>query len=291
MDEGNMKKILKASLGFFLFFLCCGSHSNAADNPAKPIASVKAQNIVKIDVRPDVTVRLAIFEPSIEPKGIALLFPGGNGAGENSFGGKFFGKIGLGHNFNVRTAPSFAEWGYVVAIMDAPSDKYAGMSPGYRASPQHHADIKTVIKYLKDTYKQKPLFLSAFSMSNVSVASISAKNDDLNISGVILLSGVWKSIMDKGLIHDYAAISYPVFIVHHVNDACSICPFESAKTYFDLLKTKGRKDLLAVTGGTPYPQATVCGPLHYHGYPYREDSVVKAIVDWMDGKEVPKEIK
>jgi hypothetical protein len=282
-----MKIFSKALLVFAMFLFC----SCVNFNSIKPDVAVRSQEIVAINVRPDVEVKLAIIVPSAQPKGIMLMFPGGDGAGINSFSGKPGGEIGLGDNFVVRTAPAFVRQGYIVAIMDTPSDQSGGMSKKFRESEQHHQDVRKAIEFLKNRYKQKPLYPVAFSMSNVSVVALAAKNYDLPISGVIFISGVWKSLIYTGEINNYSFIGYPVLVVHHKDDMCSSCLVDGANTFFDLLETKGRKNLVVALGGVPYPNANPCGPLHYHGYAGMEDIVIRTIVDWMNGKEVLKEIR
>jgi hypothetical protein len=282
-----MRLFSKALLVFLIFLFC----SCANFNSIKPDASIRSQEIVAVNVRPDVEIKLAIIVPSAEPKGIMLMFPGGDGAGSNSFSGKPGGAIGLGDNFVVRTAPAFVRQSYIVAIMDAPSDQSFGMSKKFRESAQHHQDVRKVIEFLKARYKQKPLYPAAFSMSNVSVVSLAAKNSDLPISGVIFISGVWKSIIYFGEISNYSFLAYPVLVVHHKDDACGSCLVDGANTFYDLLKTKGRKNIVIAQGGAPYSMAHPCGPLHYHGYAGMEDIVVRIIVNWMDGEETPKEIR
>jgi hypothetical protein len=86
-----------------------------------------------------------------DPKAAVVLIPGGHGGLKILANGSF--KWGDG-NFLVRTRQLFADHGFTVAVVDAPSDRqslpYLG---GFRQKPEHASDIKAVIAWLREQSK------------------------------------------------------------------------------------------------------------------------------------------
>jgi len=104
------------------------------------------QRIEDIPTRPGVTQRVLVLAPQ-NPKAAVILFAGGHGGLQISSGGEF--KWGEG-NFLVRTRQLFADQDFLVVLVDAPSDR---QSPpylsGFRQKPEHVADIKSVIAWVR----------------------------------------------------------------------------------------------------------------------------------------------
>jgi alpha/beta superfamily hydrolase len=232
------------------------------------------QNDVKISIREKVTVKLEVYEPKDkEPRGVAIMFPGGGG------------QI-AGSNFVVRKTPQFVEQGYAVAIMDVPSDMW-NLPVEFRWTAKHQEDIKKVVGYIKDRYPQKPVFMIAFSNGNYSTMNFPVFYPEGSISGTIFLSAGWGCIEQWR----FAKMPYPVLLVQHENDTCNCFNFRFAKEYYEKLDAVGRKDLLAVQGGSlTMRQGNQCGPYHYHAFEGLEDKVTKAVIDWMDGRQIPQVI-
>lgn len=76
-----------------------------------------AAQMISIDTRPGVTVRVLMVAPT-DPKGIFLLFPGGLGL--------LAGKRGQVTGSFPRFPDFFAEQGFVAALIDVPSDRPDG---------------------------------------------------------------------------------------------------------------------------------------------------------------------
>jgi hypothetical protein len=92
-----------------------------------------AQEIVTLDTRPSVTMKILLMTPNTSPKGAVILFPGGDG--EGAFTDRK-GKIRLSNNFLARSAELFAGEGFVTASADVPSDQSGGMSDQFRTSKE-----------------------------------------------------------------------------------------------------------------------------------------------------------
>jgi len=129
------------------------------------------QRVVDIPTRLGVTQRIVLVSPN-HPKAAVILFPGGHGGLRISSHGSF--KWGKG-NFLVRTREIFAAQGLLVAVVDAPSDQqnppYLG---GFRQKPDHVADIKAVIAWLKEQ-AEVPVWLVGTSRGTQSAAFIATQ--------------------------------------------------------------------------------------------------------------------
>jgi len=105
-----------------------------------------SQKVVDIPTRPGVTQRFVYLAPE-SPKAAVILFAGGHGGLQILPNASF--KWGEG-NFLVRTRQLFAKNGLSVAVVDAPSDRQAApFLGGFRQKPEHVADIRAVIAWLK----------------------------------------------------------------------------------------------------------------------------------------------
>ena len=108
------------------------------------------QSVVDIPTRAGVTQRILLLTPD-NPKAAVVLFAGGHGGLQIFSNGTF--KWG-GGNFLVRTRQLYADAGFVVAVVDAPSDRQSHpFLQGFRQKPEHVADIRSVIVWLREKTK------------------------------------------------------------------------------------------------------------------------------------------
>ena len=135
------------------------------------VSPALAQKVVDIPTRPGVTQRMIIISPA-NPKAAVVLFSGGLGGLQIFPNGSF--KLSE-KNFLVRTRQLFADQGLLVALVDAPSDRqsppYLG---GFRQKPEHAADIKAVIAWLRQQSKV-PVWLVGTSRGTVSAAFVATE--------------------------------------------------------------------------------------------------------------------
>lgn len=244
-----------------------------------------AQEIVTLDTRPSVTMKILLMTPDTSPKRTVLLFPGGDGRGFT----ERQGKARLGNNFLVRSADLFVGEGFVAAIVDVPSDQSGGMSDQFRTSKEHAEDIKKITDFLSQKWPL-PIFAVGTSRGTISVAYLGASLRDPRLGGIVLTASVGQSrpnrrqlsLLDIPL-HE---ITLPVLFVHHRNDGCW------ASTFNDALQLRGRTtasskvNFIEVLGGDT-PRSEPCQALSQHGFLGKEREVVKAIADWILGKPVP----
>jgi pimeloyl-ACP methyl ester carboxylesterase len=246
------------------------------------------QELVTLEPRGGATQSFLLVAPAgTPPQAVAVLFPGGPGNIRLRTEG---GQIKFGqNNFVVRTRGLFAEGGIAVAILDAPSDQSSGMQNSFRKGELHALDVKAVVSELKKRFSGAPVFLVGTSMGTVSVAYAGRALGN-EVAGVALTSSPFRpsgrrsAHGDSNLSDfDLASIKTPVLIVHHREDACSICPYSEAQ------RRAGNFPIISVSGGKP-PQSEPCEALSAHGYLGKEEETVQAIVNWMLKKPFAREI-
>jgi acetyl esterase/lipase len=130
------------------------------------VSAQVTQRVVDIPTRPGVTQRIVLLSPD-KPTSAVILFAGGHGGLRITANGSF--NWGEG-NFLVRTRDRFAAQGLLVAVVDAPSDRQnPPYLSGFRQTPEHVADIKAVIAWLKQQAKV-PVWLVGTSRGTQSAA-------------------------------------------------------------------------------------------------------------------------
>jgi pimeloyl-ACP methyl ester carboxylesterase len=242
------------------------------------IAPVGAQDkVIDIPTRSGVTQRFLLISAP-DAKAAVILFAGGHGGLQlNEAGSARWGN----NNFMVRSAHLFASQGLTVAVIDAPSDK---LSPpylsGFRQSPEHAADVKAVIAWLKDQTKV-PVWLIGTSRGTQSVAAVSTMlgtnggPDGIVLTSTILSDARSTPVPDMAL----EKLTIPVLVVHHEQDGCRACPFRGIPRLMDKLSTVPRKQLITFRGGEN--QGDPCEALAYHGFNGLEAEVVGRVANWI----------
>jgi pimeloyl-ACP methyl ester carboxylesterase len=240
-----------------------------------------AERVVDIPTRPGVTQRFLLSGPA-HPEAAVILFPGSHGGLQISSDGRL--KWGE-DNFLVRTRGMFAAQGLLVAVVDAPSDRQnAPFLGGFRYRPEHVADIKAVIAWLKQQAKV-PVWLIGTSMGTQSAAIIGIRlpvaaggPDGLVLTSTILGVGKGKPVPDLLL----GKIGVPVLVVHHRQDECEHCPYSEVHRLMAGLSASPRKELLTVDGGQT--RQNPCSALTYHGFFGIERDVITKIAQWITAK-------
>lgn len=237
-----------------------------------------SERVVDIPTRPGVTQRMVVLAPD-KPKAAVVLFAGGHGGLQITPTGSF--KWGA-RNFLVRTEELFASNGLMVAVIDAPSDRqdppYLG---GFRQKPEHVADIRAVIAWLK---KQAdiPVWLVGTSRGTQSVAFIATQLSptDGGPDGVVLSSTILTDTGSRPVPEmPLERIQVPTLVVHHKWDGCEHCKYGDLPKLMDKLTAVPRKELLTFEGGNS--RGDSCGAMAYHGFNGIERKVVEKIAEWI----------
>ena len=249
-----------------------------------------ADEILSVATRSGVTVRVLLVAPPGEPSATLLMFPGG--LGQNHFSERD-GRIVLSQNFLVRTARLFAARGFLVAVIDTPSDLAQGMDDAFRMGKSHAEDVAKVLQAL-EARAPAPIYLAGTSRGTLSAASVAASIKDPRVKGLVLTSSMGDSGRGRNRSAtvfdiDLKRIRIPVLVVHHEEDRCIATPFGAATALPAALSGSAKVDFVEVTGGDP-PRSEPCEALAAHGYLGRERDVVAVIADWIDGKPVPKQV-
>lgn len=181
----------------------------------------------------------------------------------------------------------FAEAGIALVIVDCPTDQWG--APGgvatnclddYRASATHAADVRSIIRKIRDEHGLTKIFIMGHSMGTLSSRWLGV-HLGLEISGSIHSAAV--NVPNRfNHYHSaqripYAAMRAPVLHVHHEEDACRGTPYSAVKRY-------AGPHLVTVRGGSH--EGDPCGVAHLHSYQGREHVTVTAIVDWIKSGRV-----
>lgn len=245
---------------------------------------VTAEELVTLHTRADVTQSFILIQPN-KPKASIILFAGGKGNLELSEDDGA-AVIGWGkNNFLVRSRKLFSEQGFMVAVVDAPSDQKSnqGMKGGFRTTTAHVEDIDQVIKHLR---KQAavPVWLIGTSRGTESAAYI-AYNSKQKPDGLILTSSMGAENKHGTAVTEMPLekIKIPVFVAAHEEDDCWVTPPIGALVIMDKLVNSKRKSLKMFTGGDE-PISSACKARSYHGFFGIEDDVVKHIAEFITEK-------
>jgi pimeloyl-ACP methyl ester carboxylesterase len=236
------------------------------------------ETIRTIPSRPGVTESFVLIKPSRPPAASLILFMGGRGAL-----GLARGRIGPRNtNFLVRSRQPFAERGFLVAVVDVPSDRTQDALVRFRTSGEHADDVRALIAALR-AEAAVPVWLVGTSMGSVSAASVAARLSDGGPDGIVLTSSVFGANREMGeSLQDVALdrIRVPVLVVHHRDDACPSARYAGASWAMRRLSAAPRRELLTFSGGDA-PQSDACEPLSPHGYFGIEERVLDAIAAWI----------
>lgn len=217
------------------------------------------------------------------PVASVILFAGGHGAlGLKSASSMRWGK----GNFLVRMRDAFAAKGFMVAVIDAPSDRQKGMNAIFRMSAAHAGDIGAVAAYLKKE-KGVPVWLVGTSMGTFSAAEGAVASKD--VDGLVLTSTVTRSKPDWKIAqshHDGVAsmplsrVMVPALIVSHRHDGCDLTPAADAPKLRARLSKARKVEVALIDGGDP-PRSAPCEAMSRHGYIGVEPQAVEAIAKFI----------
>jgi len=239
-----------------------------------------SERVVDIPTRPGVTQRFLLLTPE-KPNAAVILFAGGDGGLEISQNGSI---RFLSNNFLVRTRQLFADRGLSVAVIDAPSDRQRLALKGFRQKPEHIADIKAVIAWLKQQ-NNLPVWLVGTSRGTQSAAFVATElsvsqggPDGLVLTSTILSDDKGRAVPEMPL----EKIAIPVLVIHHEQDGCKHCSFSAISGLMKKLDGSQRKELVTFRGGEN--RGDPCEALAYHGFNGLEKEVVGKIADWIYSK-------
>jgi hypothetical protein len=252
-----------------LLALCIGAASQAS-------AQVE-ERVVDIPSRAGVMQRILLVSAP-DPKAAVILFAGGDGGLQIAPDGAMAWGKG---NFLVRMRESFATKSLQVAVIDAPSDRqrYPFLG-GFRQTPEHAADVKAVIAWLRAQSKL-PVWLVGTSRGTQSAAFVATSLDRGDgPDGLVLTSSVLRDPRSRAVpAMPLDKLRIPVLVVHHELDDCKVCAFRDIGGLMEKLDAVPVKALLTFKGGRSVGDP--CEAFAYHGYNGIEEEVVGKIAAWI----------
>jgi hypothetical protein len=254
---------------------------------AAACACQAAEQVVTIPTRQGVQLSyLLVQDEAGAPRAVAISFVGDRGAiglARRSESGPI--KFGPSANFLIRVREQLVSTDIAEAIVDAPSDRLPqGVEDDFRLGADHLADIRALIVDLKKRFPSAGIYLVGTSRGTISAAALAAKLGDA-VQGAVLTATVTnRDRMGEALSRfDFGTIRTPVLFIHHRDDACVTSP------YGNIGRIANTHPLISVSGGDP-PQSGPCDPLSPHGFFGRDAPVVRAMKDFMLGREFAREI-
>ncbi|MBT9568430.1 MAG: hypothetical protein IV085_09045 [Thiobacillus sp.] len=255
------------------------------------VPAFAGNELVHVDVRPGVSMKMMILEPESKSKGVLLLYSGGMGTLELSsfFGRPTIGNSSYANNFLVRVRDKFVDQGFVVALPDVPTDRKK-LDYQYRLGDAQVIDTKATVAYLKNRYGL-PVWLVGTSSSSLSVAHAANHVSD-QISGIILTASVTQVPSNYAVYADFPegtastnlpALKLPVLIVSNTEDACSLSPSADSELIKSRLTNSPRVKVRYFSGGDT-PRSDPCNALSRHGFLGIENEVVASILEFVDAR-------
>jgi len=221
-------------------------------HPPPIVAPLEAnEEIVSVETRPGVSVRMVLVKPEGEPKGIFPLYPGGLGRVITS-GGHIIRAA-----FGRSSARHFPAHGFIAAIVDVPSDEVRGLDDVMRLDGPRLGDPRL---------------------------------RGIVLAGSKAVSGGGHRFRDLYFL-PLGRIKLPVLIVHHENDGCLWTSFQGAQRLPKRFESSSKVDFLPVQGGHPPLSPNACdGSWTPHDFFGKEAEVVAAAIAWATGAAVPERI-
>jgi hypothetical protein len=245
-----------------------------------PVPATAAEGeVLTLHVRDDARQRLLILEPDGPPVAAVVLYSGGGG----NVGIRKDGTIRNGGNFLVRSRALFAKQGFLVALVDRPSDWAGTDAARYRLTPAHAEDAAAVAKTLRGR-TSAPIWFVGTSRGSISVANIASRLGRGLIDGAVLTSsvtGIGRSATQTVQDADLAGIAVPVLILGHGYDDCFVTPWPEQEALKNRFRGSPSVEAIRVEGGDIGDMSRACGPFSHHGFLGQEEAVVARIAEWI----------
>lgn len=241
------------------------------------LCALDNETVVDIPTREGVTQRMLVLAPP-HPKAVILSYAGGHGGLQLSKEGAITWGAG---NFLVRSRQKFANHGFIVLTLDAPSDKlYEPYLMSFRQTKEHAQDAKAIIAWARETY-HLPVWMMGTSRGTQSVAYIATQlSKEEGADGIVLTSTILDDRKNDAVPEmKLSKISIPVLVAHHEEDGCSHCRYSQIPELMRQLEKNQQKELLTFTGGQT--KGDPCLAYGYHGFNGIEAEVVQKIADWV----------
>jgi pimeloyl-ACP methyl ester carboxylesterase len=250
-------------------------------------AVITSETVETIPSRPGYT-QTFIFSRVANPVASLIMYPGGKG-----YIGIFPNGSAQFDAFIVyRARKLFAEQGFNVAVLDAPSEWGSRGIWEQQRSPEYAAHNAATIAWLRQQ-ANVPVFLLGFSAGAISATGVAAQLGDKGADGLILLSP-WMPPKEKWPIPNFVfdssnaipswsglnRIRGPMLIVHHLEDSCYFSLPEYVPFLASALSAARKPDVIGLQGGAS-PSGNACYPGGRNNFNGLERDVADAVGNWV----------
>jgi len=241
------------------------------------------EEIVTLNTRPKVTVKVLLSSPEKRPKAVFIFFSGNTGRLVSKKSGR------IRYRWVIS---GLVERGFGVATPDLPSDEKKRFSNEFRLDKAHTEDIKRVIEFVTQKWSGS-IFFIGHSLGTMSAAHLAAVLKDNRISGVVLTGSNEREDRSRRRMNlrelRLKNVTSPVLFVHHRDDGCF--DIEVVRELRKRFKKSPKVDFIEVVGGNSPPDHDDCfGGQNPHSFWGRKKEVINVIADWASGKPVPNRI-
>lgn len=249
---------------------------SAPDNTPQSLGT----RIVRVPTRANVTQRFLLIPAQGKPKALLLLLPGDDGRLRLKNPSTVRRLKG---DFLVRTKEAFARAGYVVALLDAPSDQQGagGMRGGFRVSSTHAQDLEAVIRYLHAAF-DVPVWIVGTGRGTESAMRTTIEQSR-RVRGAVLSSTTSVSSDAGSAVTELPLhkIRVPVLLLAHRNDSCRVSPPDDVQRVAQALRNAKTVEI-EILSSADRPKANPCEGRSPHGFFGAENEAVATIVQFID---------
>ena len=192
-------------------------------------------------------------------------------------------RFDLRGNFLVRSRRQWLDEDILVAVVDAPSDQWAGFSQQWRETPRYGSDIAALLTDISTRYTVADWTFVGTSEGSISSFHAARMNPALARRLIETASVFSPSRNGPGLSGiDLGALPAATLWVHHEDDPCRYTAYSDAKEF----AAKSGKPLLTMCGGGP-ARGGACEAYTAHGFVGVERDAVRAMLDWIRSGKLP----
>ncbi|NBT75565.1 MAG: hypothetical protein EBT15_06280 [Betaproteobacteria bacterium] len=182
----------------------------------------------------------------------------------------------LSGNFLIRSRRHLADDKIATLLVDCHSESGDYCSSSYQASANRQQDVQKLIDLVRKNHPSiEQVWLIGTSMGTIS-SSFMPIYGPSDYAGAIHTASITEPYAPRSYREladfDYRRSGVPQFLVHHVDDPCSLTTFSGAKR----ISEKFAAPLIAVFGGTGFT-GDACNALTQHGFRGMEQATMAAI--------------
>lgn len=255
-------------------FFASHTHAQIASSTDHVSASTAVSLVQTLPIDNGQMQRVLYLAPSGALRGVIVMFPGG--ADELDI--RPDGMIRHGDNFLVRTRDEWLARGYAIVEVDAIDHQ---SMRGERSTPDYARVTQTILEFAA-RQSGAPVWVMGTSQGSIAAVNAAAHATEAShLTGMILtesvsvLGGSHETVFDSQPGH----VRVRSLVVANEDDRCRVAPPSMADSIARSLE-HAPVDVLRVRGGTQQT-SDACGSLSPHGYFGIEDTVIDAIVKWM----------